>query len=243
MFQYANELLQTADAQGEKVFLFMLSMTNHPPYETPQGYSVKPVDPQRLPEHRTKDLALARSILETYQYANDSLGGFLDRLNASGLAARSVIAITGDHNTRSIFEYPDSGNLDRAYGVPILFHIPEPWRTAPPILNQWASHRDIFPTLHEIVLGIAPSGLAGRNLYANQTDLGAIGFMQTGAGKGLAISEAGAVLGVKTPQYFEWQDGTLVATEQPGVSLQQLANRARAGVALADWRVREGVLK
>ena len=67
--------------------------------------------------------------------------------------------------------------------------------------------------------------------------------MHTSAGKGLAINEAGAVLGIKTTQFFEWQDGKLVATEQPGVSLQRLADRARAGLALVDWRVREGVLK
>lgn len=244
MFLYANELLEAADQKGEKVFLFMLSTTNHPPYQIPQDYQPGPLDPDRLPSHRTTDTALANSILETYQYANDCLGRFLNRLKSSSLADRTVVTVTGDHNTRSIFRYSDTGNLHMNYGVPIFFQLPPAWKPSQPKLNQWASHRDIFPTLKALVLGIPPDGLAGRNLYeAGNHPEQAVGFMTTKMGAGLAINDDGAVVGLSDPHYFVWNNGQLVATTRPDEKLRNLAKRAQASVALADWRIRSSLLK
>lgn len=39
MFRHAETLLKEADAKGEKLFLMMLSTTNHPPYRVPAGLS------------------------------------------------------------------------------------------------------------------------------------------------------------------------------------------------------------
>src|SRR5690625_7035691 len=79
-----------------------------------------------------------------------SNNGFLDGLEASGLLAKTVIAATGDHPNRAVFNYSDSSQLHLRHGVPIWFYIPEAYRQAKAddiSLEQWASHEDIFPTL------------------------------------------------------------------------------------------------
>ena len=38
--------------------------------------------------------------LQTYQYSANALGQFVERLQASGLANKSVVVATGDHNSR-----------------------------------------------------------------------------------------------------------------------------------------------
>ncbi|MCG9054251.1 LTA synthase family protein [Laribacter hongkongensis] len=242
MMRYASELLAEADRRGEHLLLFMLSTTNHPPYHTPAGYALRPVDPTALPAHRTPDTALARSILETYQYANDSLGGFLERLVAAPWGQRTIVAATGDHNTRSIFEYPDASRLDLAYGVPILFRVPAALRPADPEVGAWASHRDIFPTLQALALGIEPSRFAGRNLYAPDGPSMATSFVAGEGGRGLMLDQTGAVWGFERPRHLLWRDGRLQPASEPVPELEAAGLRARAGMALADWRVRHAAL-
>ncbi len=70
---------------------------------------------EALPVWKTHDSKIARSIMETNQYAADSLGHFiLDMPKES--REQSIIVATGDHNTRTIFEYPDSSLLNHQFG-------------------------------------------------------------------------------------------------------------------------------
>lgn len=58
----------------------MLSVTNHPPYRVPDHYQPKALDESKLGSAMAVDAKFGRSILETYQYANNSLGDFLHSL-------------------------------------------------------------------------------------------------------------------------------------------------------------------
>ena len=110
MFRYAQELLKESKQKGKPLFLVCLSTTNHPPYKTPDGYRVKPLSYEALPVWKTHDSKISRSIMETYQYAADSLGHFILDMPKE-IREQSIIVATGDHNTRTIFEYPDSSLL------------------------------------------------------------------------------------------------------------------------------------
>ncbi|MBE5529733.1 hypothetical protein A9J41_06225 [Laribacter hongkongensis] len=155
---------------------------------------------------------------------------------------RTIVAATGDHNTRSIFEYPDASRLDLAYGVPILFRVPAALRPADPEVGAWASHRDIFPTLQALALGIEPSRLAGRNLYAPDGPSMATSFVAGEGGRGLMLDQTGAVWGFERPSHLLWRDGRLQPASEPVPELEAAGLRARAGMALADWRVRHAAL-
>jgi arylsulfatase A-like enzyme len=100
--------------------------------------------------------------LDTYHYATDLLGGFVQEVRSGPLRESTVIAATGDHNARSfgLYTAPDRHYLEGQ--VPFLF-----WGDGINCGTQRklpASHRDMFPTLFPL-LGVSGGYVnTGRNL-------------------------------------------------------------------------------
>lgn len=157
----------TSEREGKPLFLVCLSTTNHPPYKTPTGYQVKPLSYEALPVWKTRDSKIARSIMETYQYASDSLGHFILDIPKE-TRGQTIIVATGDHNTRTIFEYPASSLLNHQFGVPLFFSVPKAWRPTNPDTRKWVGHFDVFPTLRELVLKEPARAFEGRNVYGTE---------------------------------------------------------------------------
>ncbi|MHA3025653.1 LTA synthase family protein [Chromohalobacter israelensis] len=244
MFRYGEALLQEAEANGEKVMLVMLSITNHPPYRIPEHYDPAPLDVSRLGDALAVSPAFGTSILETYQYANDSMGRFLNRLEDAGLMDHTLFAATGDHNSRSLIRYPDAHDLFDQFGVPILMWIPPRYRGQGEARTEdWASHRDIFPTLWAHSLSAAEVPWMGRDLYAPATSPMALTFNRQDGGQGLAIGAAGAVTHLADPTFYRWSQGVLHADDSPSPALRDQARHARARMALEDWRIRREALQ
>jgi len=245
MFRYAEELLAEADASGQPLLLVMMSVTNHPPYRVPPHYTPAKLNVRRLGDALATDTETGLSILQTYQYANDALGSFLDALAARGLLDKMLFAATGDHQTRTIFAHPDDSHLHYKFGVPIVMRIPEPYRQGKQAHSeQWASHQDIFPTLWAHSLWGRKVPREGRDLYA-QSDApeAAFSFISDDAlhGSGIVIGDAGAVVGLVNPAFYVWESRaqqSLKPASQPSPELLDLWQRARARMALCDLRIR-----
>ncbi len=257
MFKYAADFLNNADKRGEQVLLVMLSVTNHPPYRVPDHYQPKALDESKLGSAMAVDAKFGRSILETYQYANNSLGDFLHSLEKKKLLAHTLFAATGDHQTRSIFNYPDNSQLPLKYGVPLLLHIPEAYKLSNESVNlptkqrinpaMWAAHSDIFPTLWAHSLSEVEIPLTnGQNVYSATPETSiASSFIATESGTGIAISRAGAVTDFSQPKYYQWMDADylkLKPLENPTPELEALMHKEKACFALKDWRIRQQVL-
>lgn len=168
MFRYALELLDEADRKGEKLFLVLLSTTNHPPHRVPDGAEVPPVDPSRLPAYvRQKSPEDTRAMQQTYRYSANALGRFVRDLRVSGQLEHTVVAATGDHNAR--FTYDPDGYWLRQMGVPLIFWIPENVLSAEARrsvdTDRPVGHRDIFPTLNALVLGKTPPTSRGATFW------------------------------------------------------------------------------
>jgi len=247
MFRYAQELLLEAEAQHQPMLLVMMSVTNHAPYRVPSAYVSAPLDVQHLGAALASDAETALSIMQTYQYANDALGGFLDELNNSGLLERTLFAATGDHNHRSIIGYPGNSQLYYKYGVPIVMHIPERYRLyGNADTHAWSSQQDIFPTLwaHSLWGHRVPRN--GRNLYADSAQASAaLSFVDNG----IVISDSGAVVNLANPVFYQWDNTQTdkpilvpVESESPNEALHALWQRERARMALRDWRIRSQAL-
>lgn len=251
MFRYGEELLKEAEANDEKLMLVMLSITNHPPYKIPEDYEPAPLDVSRLGDELAVSPEFGTSILETYQYANDSMGRFLDRLDADGLMDHTLFAATGDHNTRSLMQYPDAHDLFDQFGVPILMWVPPAYRgDGEAQVEDWTSHRDIFPTLWAHSLSDVQVPWMGRDLYTPQASPMALTFNHQDGGQGVMVSEAGAVTSLTDPTYYRWsndapdlEDRALAATASPSRALEDQAQRAQARMALEDWRIRREALQ
>lgn len=244
MFRTGAELLREADARGEKVMLVMLSITNHPPYHVPDHYTPAPLDVAALGDALAVSPELGTSILETYQYANDAMGGFLNRLESQDLLDHTLFAATGDHNSRSIIQYPDAHDLFDQFGVPILMWLPPRYREGGTAQrDDWTSHRDIFPTLWAHSLSQAEIPWEGRDLFAATEAPMALSFNRQDGGAGMMVSEQGAATNLAQPTFYAWQDGReLAATEAPSDALREQARQARAALALKDWRIRRQAL-
>ena len=241
MFRYASELLVDATKNGERLFIVMLSTTNHSPHQTPKNYDLKPLSLDALPSWMShKNLELSMAIMETFQYANDALGQFLLSMPQT-VKDQTIVVATGDHNSRSIFEYPDSSLLDHQFSVPVYFQVPETWRPSSPDTTKWVGHFDIFPTLKELALHQPALPSEGCNLYSNAR-CEAITFSEIFGGKGVAINELGAVANFNNPQYFIWVNNRLQPTNNPPKALQDLEMRAKAKIGLADYTVRNALI-
>lgn len=257
MFKYAISFLKAAEQRKEKVLLVMLSVTNHPPYRIPSHYQPKVLDESRLGAAMAVDANVGRSILETYQYANHSLGNFLQSLDDEQLLSHTLFAASGDHQTRSIFNYPDNSQLPLKYGVPLLFYVPEAYQlmtqnayqpTTQAAKNSiWAAHSDIFPTLWAHSLSAVNVPLStGQNVYAATPETSvASSFIAADSGMGIAISQTGAVTNFAQPKYYQWADASylkLQPIDNPTPELTALMQKEQACWALKDWRIRSQAL-
>ncbi len=193
MFKFAKRLMDERKASDKPLLLVLLSTSNHPPHEVPDGRAALPVDPDLLPQviERDKPRSEFTKMLQTYQYASDWLGWFVGSLREEGKLSNTIVASTGDHNAR--FKYPPQGALHHQLGVPILFWVPEEIRKGLPQTDQtqWVTERDIFPTLSALALGRLPLPEEGRNLALPHRSF-AYGYFGVGE-YGVAVGKSGAV--------------------------------------------------
>ncbi|EJX07776.1 phosphoglycerol transferase [gut metagenome] len=247
MFRYGADLLKEADQRGERVFLVMLSVTNHPPFAVPSTYTARPVNPHRLPDYvvAERDSEKTLTPFKTYQYSCHALGEFVGALRTQALLSKTLVAATGDHNAR-FYNYQMEGNWHHALGVPILFWLPDGQKKLVEGVDtdRWVSHIDIFPTLDRLALGTAPERFEGRYLFGEPDfDLALTYF---GLGKnGMAIGRWGAVAlnAEGATACYRWQGDKLIPEVPCSSELDRIGRIARAQRALADYQIRADLLK
>ena len=160
-FKYLDERLKKPS--GKPLFAFVMTMTNHPPYDLPPEYVRVKRDMSKWGgEQNSKDLS---ANLDTYHYATDLLGGLVQDVRASPYYADTVIAATGDHNTRTFGVY---ATPERRYLVnQVPFIIWGEGLSCGSQLHAPASHRDMFPTLFPLIGLDGGYVNTGRNLLAD----------------------------------------------------------------------------
>ncbi|HEY0664535.1 MAG TPA: LTA synthase family protein [Gallionella sp.] len=160
-FKYLGERLERQS--GKPLFAFVMTMTNHPPYDLPPDYDRVKLDMEQWGgERNSADLGIN---LETYRYSTDLLGGLVQKVKAGPHHADTVIAATGDHNTRTFGVYATPERRYLVNQVPFVV-----WGGGVPCgkqLNAPASHRDMFPTLFPLVGVDGGYVNTGRNLLRN----------------------------------------------------------------------------
>lgn len=167
VFRYLSERLKKPSEQP--LFVFVLTATNHPPYDLPPEYL--PVKRDRSKWGGERDSEDLWPNLDTWHYATDLLGGLVQEVRNGPLRHNTVIAATGDHNVRSFGLYAMPERRYQARQVPFVI-----WGdglNCGPQRQLPAGHRDMFPTLFPL-LGIQQGYVkTGRNLLldpAKQAD-------------------------------------------------------------------------
>jgi arylsulfatase A-like enzyme len=144
------------DVDTRPFFLFVHTYQVHGPYTPPRGFQTL-FDDGPLPGY---DEANGRS-LDDYEreirYTDELLGGFLDALDARGLAERSIVVVTSDHG-EEFGEHFFTGHgfdvYDEALLVPMVLRAPgliAPGRVVEPQVGLM----DLPPTLLDL-MGLPP---------------------------------------------------------------------------------------
>ena len=165
VFKYLSKRL-AAQPADKPLFVFVLTSTNHPPYDLPADYKRVPRD-MALWKGETSSETLIPN-LDTYHYAADLLGAFVQEVQKGPQHANTLIAATGDHNVRSFGVYADASRRYLVRQVPFVI-----WGDGLQCGNQQAlpaSHRDMFSTLLPLAGIEGPYMNAGRNLLRPLAD-------------------------------------------------------------------------
>ena len=165
---YVFKYLKTRMAQpsDKPLFVFVLTSTNHPPYDLPPEYKRVPRDMSLWKGESGADTLLPN--LDTYHYAADLLGGFVQDIQRGPHKSDTIIGATGDHNVRSFGVYADPKRRYLIRQVPFVV-----WGEGLQCgsqLAQPASHRDMFNTLFPLAGIEGPYINAGRNLLKPGAD-------------------------------------------------------------------------
>lgn len=158
VFRYLSERLKRP--QDKPLFVFVLTATNHPPYDLPPEYQRVERNKAHWGGERSADTLWQN--IDTYHYATDLLGGLVQEVSNGPLRHNTVIAATGDHNVRSFGVYATPERRYLMNQVP--FVIWDEGVNCGPQRQLPASHRDMFPTLFPLVGVNSGYVLTGRNL-------------------------------------------------------------------------------
>lgn len=235
VYRYLEKRM-AAQPKDRPLFVFVLTATNHPPYDLPADYQKVPLDMSQW-KGETSEATLVPN-LHTYRYAHDLLGAFVQQVQSGPLKDSTLIAATGDHNVRSFGVYAEPSRRYLMRQVPFVI-----WGSqlrCGQQLTQPASHRDMFNTLFPLA-GIEGNYInAGRNLLKDvpaQPD-------PMNAPRGLFFTgEARNAQGM-------WQLGNpksfVCTAARPPQSCEFNAQddlQERARYALLDWNVRISLKK
>ncbi|APW41659.1 LTA synthase family protein [Rhodoferax saidenbachensis] len=236
VFKYVSKRL-AAQPKDKPLFVFVLTSSNHPPYDLPADYHRVPRDMALWKGETSADTLLLN--LDTYHYATDLLGAFVQDVQKGPHKSDTIIAATGDHNVRSFGVYAEAQRRYLLRQVPFLI-----WEEGLNCGTQQAlpaSHRDMFSTLLPLAGVAGPYVNAGRNLLRPASD------------KPDPINAPRAMFftgEVRSAQGM-WQLGNkdsfvCTSAQKPAADCQfnaQDDQQERARFGLLDWHVRDSLKK
>lgn len=152
VMDYGVDWLARQERRRQPAFLTLFTISHHHPWLIPADYPAPRFADEPSVEH-------AR-FLQTFHYSDYCLGRFIERLQQSGLAQRTVLFILGDHGAAQGEHHGNFMNVNYLFGenvhVPLL--ILAPGRLARPVvIDDPASQLDLLPTLMDLL------GLTGLN--------------------------------------------------------------------------------
>ena len=132
MYDKALEMFDSKHAAGQPFCAVMLSSSNHPPYNIPDGIDFKPRSSEA-----SKQVA---------EYADWAMRRFLDKASARDWFDSTLFIITGDHGKAIDNDYAISLSYNH---IPILFYSPA--NISPEVRDDMASQMDIMPTAADML--------------------------------------------------------------------------------------------
>ena len=215
------------------VFINILTITNHPPYDVPKNYKAAQVNPSILDGKFGDNDSERRNTLETYQYAANALGHFITNIKLSNKGDNTIVAATGDHHIRGMKQNMPK-ELFLAYAVPFILSVPNKLKTSnikyDPL--RLGSHKDIMPTLYKLSLSDATYWSAGGEdlLLPQSKDYFAYNHS--------VLADSEGVVDTMSPELIKygWSDSNILFTNEVQVE-NKLKSKIEAYLKLRDWQI------
>lgn len=132
MYDKALDMLDAKHAAGQAFCAVMLSSSNHPPYNIPDGIAFKP-----------RSVEASKQVAE---YADWAMRYFLDKASTRDWFDSTLFVITGDHGKAIENDYA----IPLSYNhIPILFYSPA--NITAEVRDDMASQMDIMPTVADML--------------------------------------------------------------------------------------------
>ncbi|MFN8279847.1 MAG: sulfatase-like hydrolase/transferase [Saprospiraceae bacterium] len=227
MFARALEVLRTKD--GKPHFVYLLTTTNHPPFQLPSHYKPLPLKVSPTLRQRLKvEYGMAIDNFANYQYATDCLGAFIEAIRNSEIGANTIVAASGDHNTLQVFNFEDTRLLAK-HSVPFIIYIPDKYKKfRNPDTSVFGSHKDVFPTLMSVSLSSANYLKTGVNLLDSKQAADNFAIINYS----LCMDRHGVVRFEHQPVFFEWSNQSagmnIMSNQEVDKPLHELLTKARA---------------
>lgn len=167
--EYLFEYMQETIKDDEPSFNFILTTSNHSPYDLDleaKGYPVK-----QFPSEITPGQSNALEVMGHHWYSDRELGKFIASMSKK--VKSPLFAVTGDHPTRVLLKFANASTAETS-SVPFVLYGPDVLYNMNVNTKVAGSHIDILPTLVEIA---APKGFEysafGKNMLSKtDTDVG-----------------------------------------------------------------------
>lgn len=231
MFDYANEILTNTQ---QPVFIFTLSITNHPPFKLPssakrQHFIFTAQEQERLAK-LNENIA---EVFNTFHYANNALGEFIGQVKQQG---NTVIAATGDHNIRGI-GYTNPAEFALGHAVPFYVYLPPQYtHNVQYRKERFGSHKDIFPTLYAHTLSNQSYINTGCDLLSENNNA----WCDYGYNNEITIFNEGFIEN-RNRQFYAWQNADQLlafsqSSEMPEKSLP-VVKKAEHYAEFLSWLI------
>lgn len=223
LYSFIDEQLRTATRPQ---FFLVLTTSNHPPFEYPSSYQPRELKfTKEILSKITIDEELARKRFLGFQYSNQKMAEFLDRIHSSSLNDKTIVGLTGDHSfwiAKGVGQEQEFGR----YAVPFYLRIPDAYKPSGAIDDKkFGSHEDIFPTLINLSLSNQSYIKLGEDMFSEKSD---------------AINSSGLIAGPDGAyhhgKFWKWRDENYEFLEptEPTPELQKLKSKAQGLISITD---------
>lgn len=231
VFEYVEQTLNEATTPE---FVFVLTTSNHPPYQVPEDYqALSLTPPAELQSQFTSDRSIVQARFTSFQYANQMLGDLMARIKSSALGEKVVLGASGDHGFMLV-NYGE-GELLQKWQVPFYLYVPDKGRpkikNKSEVVSRFGSHMDIFPTIYNLSLSETTHYSFGFDLLDDRLPHRAFHFSR------LAMNKEGAVIADKNPKFYTWksEDRERLQLSPMNPQLEKLDRSYRSLMGFLDY--------
>jgi len=134
----------------DNTFSFIMTLSNHPPYQMPETYKVKNLTIPPILKQYANDEEYFIDRFNAFSYSDTALGHFIKKAKTEDYYKDTLFIITADHPVDyfSNWDFISRYQLEK---LPLLFYSPLLIENKKGIINNRGTHLDLLPTILSLI--------------------------------------------------------------------------------------------